>query len=146
MVEIQEITGAQLDAMESTGKPKGLFYFYSKEGGGYFAIDNRTGNVYVELFGSLEECIAYLQSELEADEIKERYRKWKEWSKMFGGVSFGGKPTCPPPPPEGLNRGVEEKETDVTDENQEVAWIETDEKETVKAGKELVLEIHIRLE
>ena len=58
---IKEVTQAKADAIIQSREPRGLFY--QQDGNRWVGIDNMTGDAWTGEFGSLEQCLAWLQRE-----------------------------------------------------------------------------------
>ena len=58
---ITKVTRAEADAIIQSREPRGLFY--QQDSNRWIGIDNMTGDAWTEEFGSLEQCLTWLQRE-----------------------------------------------------------------------------------
>ena len=58
---VTKVTRAEADAIIQSREPRGLFY--QQDDNRWVGIDNMTGDAWTEEFGSLEQCLTWLQRE-----------------------------------------------------------------------------------
>ena len=56
---IRKVTQVEAGAIIQSREPRGLFY--QQDSNRWIGIDNMTGDAWTEEFGSLEQCLAWLQ-------------------------------------------------------------------------------------